>query len=71
MVRDLDGLSWPLVELITNRERSALEGMISSNLSERGWAIAASSPATVTPPQYLLSGYLIYYLLFNYNCGGR
>jgi len=41
VVRDLDGLR-PLVELITNRERSALED-ISSNLSERGWAIAALS----------------------------
>lgn len=41
MVRELNGLQ-PLIELITNRGRSVLED-ISSNLSERGWAIAALS----------------------------
>lgn len=41
VVRELDGLR-PLIALISNTERSTLED-ISSNLSERGWAIAALS----------------------------
>lgn len=71
MVRQLDGLR-PLIALISNHERPSLEN-ISSNLSERGWAIAAlcelSRDGThYLSPQYCGEALLVLRAALIYHC---